>query len=186
MRIITHELSRVCVLCNLSDVGVSVQFVLMSQPNAADLREFLRQIYDTCYVEHVIKNPLYTPGEPFKCAPLSSHFGVPLSRAVIVCAQQSGSLGIVWGACELFLRGHARIQSGGVSMAMTGSISSLPLSLSWSALSFRASTWHLLRANRTRGIALAPFAKHKLCHQSLQRCWHRNHRYHELASRWEF
>mmetsp|Transcript_1721 Transcript_1721/g.2967 ORF Transcript_1721/g.2967 Transcript_1721/m.2967 type:complete len:141 (+) Transcript_1721:159-581(+) len=43
-----------------------IRFVLLSQPNAADLREFLRQIYDTCYVEHVIKNPLYTPGEPFK------------------------------------------------------------------------------------------------------------------------
>ena len=43
-----------------------VQFVLMSQPNAGDMREFLKHVYDTCYVEHVVKNPLYTPGEPFE------------------------------------------------------------------------------------------------------------------------
>mmetsp|Transcript_35834 Transcript_35834/g.78242 ORF Transcript_35834/g.78242 Transcript_35834/m.78242 type:complete len:142 (-) Transcript_35834:152-577(-) len=43
-----------------------IRFVLLSQPNAGEMREFLKHVYDTCYVEHVVKNPLYSPGEPFK------------------------------------------------------------------------------------------------------------------------
>ncbi|CAL8470891.1 g10433 [Coccomyxa elongata] len=43
-----------------------IKIVLNTDPNAGDLRDNLSYIYGL-YVEYVMKNPLYTPGEPFKC-----------------------------------------------------------------------------------------------------------------------
>lgn len=43
-----------------------VQLILITDPRMGDLREALRFIYNNIYVEYVVKNPLYTPGEPFK------------------------------------------------------------------------------------------------------------------------
>lgn len=34
---------------------------------AGDLRDTLRHIYSQIYVETLVKNPLYTPGEPITC-----------------------------------------------------------------------------------------------------------------------
>mgnify|MGYP002776100053 FL=1 len=44
----------------------STQIVLVTDPAMGDLREALRYIYSNIYVEYVIKNPLYTPGEAFR------------------------------------------------------------------------------------------------------------------------
>ncbi len=46
--------------------------MLNTDPNAGDLRDNLSYIYGL-YVEYVMKNPLYTPGEPFKYAPAPTH-----------------------------------------------------------------------------------------------------------------
>ncbi|KAK9904240.1 hypothetical protein WJX75_007479 [Coccomyxa subellipsoidea] len=42
-----------------------IKIVLNTDSNARDLRDNLSYIYGL-YVEYVMKNPLYTPGEPFK------------------------------------------------------------------------------------------------------------------------
>ncbi|CAL5228832.1 g12035 [Coccomyxa viridis] len=42
------------------------KIVLNTDANAGDLRDNLSYIYGL-YVEYVMKNPLYTPGEPFRC-----------------------------------------------------------------------------------------------------------------------
>eukprot|EP00897_Mesotaenium_endlicherianum_P005764 jgi/Mesen1/5215/ME000258S04309 len=44
-----------------------MKLILVSDPKSADMREPLRYIYNNLYVEYVVKNPLYTPGEPFRC-----------------------------------------------------------------------------------------------------------------------
>lgn len=42
-----------------------MQIVLNSDASAGDLRDNLSYIYGL-YVEYVMKNPLYNPGEPFR------------------------------------------------------------------------------------------------------------------------
>ena len=42
-----------------------MQIVLNSDASAGDLRDNLSYIYGL-YVEYVMKNPLYKPGEPFR------------------------------------------------------------------------------------------------------------------------
>ena len=42
-----------------------MQIVLNSDATAGDLRDNLSYIYGL-YVEYVMKNPLYNPGEPFR------------------------------------------------------------------------------------------------------------------------
>ena len=44
-----------------------MQFILTTDPTAADLSSQLQYIYSTFFVSHVLKNPLYTPGQPFAC-----------------------------------------------------------------------------------------------------------------------
>jgi hypothetical protein len=44
-----------------------VQLILITDPRMGDLRDALKYIYSNIYVEYVVKNPLYTPGQPFKC-----------------------------------------------------------------------------------------------------------------------
>ncbi len=46
-----------------------VQLILITDPRMGDLREALKYIYSNIYVEYVVKNPLYTPGQPFKWEP---------------------------------------------------------------------------------------------------------------------
>eukprot|EP00879_Flechtneria_rotunda_P003539 GHRR01003773.1.p1 GENE.GHRR01003773.1~~GHRR01003773.1.p1 ORF type:complete len:160 (+),score=34.65 GHRR01003773.1:255-734(+) len=43
-----------------------IKMVLNTSPDVGDLREVMSYVYDDIYVEYVVKNPLYTPGEPFK------------------------------------------------------------------------------------------------------------------------
>lgn len=43
--------------------------MLNTDENAKDCREILQAVYANIFVEYVAKNPLYTPGQPFKCAP---------------------------------------------------------------------------------------------------------------------
>lgn len=42
-----------------------VQFILTTDPPVADMLGQLQYIYSTFFVSHVLKNPLYSPGEPF-------------------------------------------------------------------------------------------------------------------------
>lgn len=44
-----------------------IKLILVTDPRMGDLREALKFIYNNIYVEYVVKNPLYTPGQPFKC-----------------------------------------------------------------------------------------------------------------------
>jgi len=44
-----------------------IKLILVTDPRMGDLREGLKYIYNNIYVEYVVKNPLYTPGQPFKC-----------------------------------------------------------------------------------------------------------------------
>ncbi len=41
------------------------QFVLTTDPAVGSLTEQLQYIYSTLFLDYVVKNPLYTPGEPF-------------------------------------------------------------------------------------------------------------------------
>ncbi|GAB4821347.1 hypothetical protein N2152v2_008393 [Parachlorella kessleri] len=49
-----------------------VKFVLTTDPSVGTLTEQLQYIYSTLYLDYVMKNPLYTPGEPFLFEPFSS------------------------------------------------------------------------------------------------------------------
>lgn len=42
------------------------QMVLNTSPDVGDLREAMAFIYDELFVEYVVRNPLYVPGQPFK------------------------------------------------------------------------------------------------------------------------
>ncbi|CAK9215903.1 unnamed protein product [Sphagnum troendelagicum] len=44
-----------------------IKLILITDPRMGDLRDALKYIYSNIYVEYVVKNPLYTPGQPFKC-----------------------------------------------------------------------------------------------------------------------
>lgn len=46
----------------------NLQIVLVTDPKMGDLRDALNYIYSNIYVEYVVKNPLYTPGQPFRCS----------------------------------------------------------------------------------------------------------------------
>lgn len=45
---------------------VVTQMVLNTSPDVGDLREVMNYIYKDIYVEYVVRNPLYVPGQPFK------------------------------------------------------------------------------------------------------------------------
>ena len=47
--------------------SAGLKMVLNTDENAKDCREILQAIYANIFVEYVSKNPLYTPGQPFKC-----------------------------------------------------------------------------------------------------------------------
>ena len=42
-----------------------LQFVLTTDPSVGSMGEALSFIYSQLFVECVVKNPLYTPGDPF-------------------------------------------------------------------------------------------------------------------------
>lgn len=52
---------------SLLETPSGLKIVLVTDPKMGDLREVLRHIYSDIYVEYVVKNPLYTPGQPFRC-----------------------------------------------------------------------------------------------------------------------
>lgn len=43
-----------------------IKMVLNTSPDVGDLREVMNYIYEDIYVEYVVRNPLYVPGQPFK------------------------------------------------------------------------------------------------------------------------
>lgn len=51
---------------NLMESPSGIKMILITDPRMGDLREALKYIYNI-YVEYVAKNPLYTPGQPFRC-----------------------------------------------------------------------------------------------------------------------
>ena len=60
----------------------ALQVVLNTDASAGDLRDNLSYIYGL-YVEYVMKNPLYTPEEPFRCMGLLLH-----ERKLLSCEGQ--------------------------------------------------------------------------------------------------
>ena len=76
-----------------------MQFILTTDPTAADLSSQLQYIYSTFFVSHVLKNPLYTPGQPFACVDggglvvLGCRYGV----------QTEKRLGQTWAQVDLSL-----------------------------------------------------------------------------------
>lgn len=54
-------------LASLSRAAPAVppQFVLTTDPSVGSMQEQLQHIYAAMFVELVVKNPLYTPGEAF-------------------------------------------------------------------------------------------------------------------------
>ena len=51
------------------EVPSGIQLALCTDPGAPDLREALRHIYASLYVEMVQKSPLHAPGRPFVSEP---------------------------------------------------------------------------------------------------------------------
>jgi hypothetical protein len=43
-----------------------LQLVLNTHREAPDLTDVLQALYDDIFVEYVVKNPLYVPGQPFQ------------------------------------------------------------------------------------------------------------------------
>ncbi|KYR02327.1 hypothetical protein DLAC_01158 [Tieghemostelium lacteum] len=43
-----------------------IKFIVLTDPNTPDLREELKKIYSSIFVEYVIKNPLYQPNTVVK------------------------------------------------------------------------------------------------------------------------
>ncbi|CAI5952466.1 unnamed protein product, partial [Closterium sp. NIES-65] len=50
---------------NYLETPSGIKIILVTDPKMSDLRDALKHIYTNIYVEYVIKNPLYVPGEPF-------------------------------------------------------------------------------------------------------------------------
>lgn len=42
------------------------QVILVADPRSGDLRDAVRHIYSSIFVEYCVKNPLYVPGQPFR------------------------------------------------------------------------------------------------------------------------
>ena len=49
------------------ETASGLRFVMTTDLAAADMREPLRNIYSHIYVETLVKNPLWCPGEPISC-----------------------------------------------------------------------------------------------------------------------
>jgi len=49
------------------ETASGLRFVLTTDLATGDMREVLRYIYAQIYVECLVKNPLYQPGEPISC-----------------------------------------------------------------------------------------------------------------------
>ncbi|KAH9312325.1 hypothetical protein KI387_027360, partial [Taxus chinensis] len=49
---------------SLMETPSGIKIILVTDPRTADLRDALKDIYNI-YVDYVVKNPLYTPGQPF-------------------------------------------------------------------------------------------------------------------------
>lgn len=50
----------------LTDTASFVQFILNTDNEVGDLRQQLAYIYESIYVEYVIKNPIFVPGKPIE------------------------------------------------------------------------------------------------------------------------
>eukprot|EP00198_Chlamydomonas_reinhardtii_P006183 XP_001695519.1 component of TRAPP complex [Chlamydomonas reinhardtii] len=51
--------------CNFLEVPSGIKLVLNTHREAPDLSDVLQSLYDDIFVEYVVKNPTYNPGQPF-------------------------------------------------------------------------------------------------------------------------
>ncbi|GAM29007.1 hypothetical protein SAMD00019534_121830, partial [Acytostelium subglobosum LB1] len=51
----------------------SVKFIILTDPNTPDLRDELKKVYSTVFIDYVIKNPLYEPNSIIKCELFITH-----------------------------------------------------------------------------------------------------------------
>jgi len=49
------------------ETASGLRFVITTDPASTDMRDTLRYIYSNFYVECLVKNPLWQPGEPITC-----------------------------------------------------------------------------------------------------------------------
>jgi len=49
------------------ETASGLRFVMLTDPATSDMRDSLRYIYSQIYVECLVKNPLWRPGEPISC-----------------------------------------------------------------------------------------------------------------------
>ncbi|GIL90691.1 hypothetical protein Vretimale_15775 [Volvox reticuliferus] len=52
--------------CNFLEVPSGIKLVLNTHREAPDLTDVLQALYDDIFVEYVVKNPMYVPGQPFQ------------------------------------------------------------------------------------------------------------------------
>ena len=50
------------------ETATGLRFVMTTDLASTDMREPLRHIYSHLYVETLVKNPLWKPGEPITCS----------------------------------------------------------------------------------------------------------------------
>ena len=62
-----------------------MQFVLNTDETVNDMREHLAYIYSAIYVDFVAKNPVYVPGQPFRCAVVIVSGGLLKSPPLMAC-----------------------------------------------------------------------------------------------------
>ncbi|KAJ7559875.1 hypothetical protein O6H91_04G106400 [Diphasiastrum complanatum] len=62
-----HSFSTNTYKLSLMETPSGIKLVLVTDPKMGDLRSALKYIYNNIYVEYVVKNPLYIPGQPFRC-----------------------------------------------------------------------------------------------------------------------
>ena len=62
-----------------------LQFVLNTDETVNDMREHLAYIYSAIYGDFVAKNPVYVPGQPFRCATVIVSGGLLKSLHLMAC-----------------------------------------------------------------------------------------------------
>ena len=65
---------------NYLETPTGIKIILNTAPDAGDLQGKMWEIYRDLYCEYVVKNPLYTPGRPFKCVQFTEKLDAFLSK----------------------------------------------------------------------------------------------------------
>ena len=109
--------------------------VLNTTPDVGDLRELLSSIYDDIYGEYVARNPLYTPGTPFRC----------VCVCVRVCVSARGACGLLQCALRVFTFA-ARVSGYGQATTALASTHAQTRNATHSSDAFTNALEHLLRS----------------------------------------